>query len=779
VNQVSWQLVKEIFAEASEKPEAEREPFVHHAAGSDAAVEGEVLRLLRLDDGAEERLAEVKPRGGMLHSAAEQHVFYSGEVLAGRYEILGFLASGGMGEVYEAEDLELGHPVAVKAIRNDVASPDHVFWLKREVHSARRIEHPNVCRVFDLVETQSASGSPIIFLTMELLAGETLAEKLRREGAMGERQALPLLRQMVAALAAAHRAGVIHRDFKSGNVMIVPRAGGPPRVVITDFGLARQAPPDSRATASTWSPATMASFGTPAYMAPEQIQGSHVGPAADIYALGVVLYEMLTGELPYPEDSPLAMAVKKTRERPVAPETLAPALRPTWSAAMYRCLEADPKKRFADVREILTHLETRNPRRLWWKLLGRQHGGKLKLAGAAACLAAAVAIAVWLWPAEPRAEAVADWQEGVYNLQAGEPVEAARRLERALAQRRLPAVAHAYLALAWNEAGFADKARAELHRALYQPLQPGPDRLFAQAVQLQLAGQGEAARVLLARRATATPGPPEALADLALLEDQLGRPGATPHWKQVTVKSPEHPAAHFRLAMAYVKENRWKEAEREFLLAQTYFGAAGDAGMVRAVSARRGFAHMQHGDVEEARNDLPSLLGFVPRPPGSGYAPCERSVTIMAGEADNFALPFDPIPYVNPDFAKGSTWPGLGRLKQFDEPRDDQILFASFKLPPLHFCGGYAEVHIRKGTTGYQNDTLSYGAVGAVPRIWSATVLLWADLPDAHERLLTFEIKPEFLLDVQRAQIGKQITSLDFTIGDDTTVDYIKLTLVY
>src|ERR1017187_7157286 len=98
-------------------------------------------------------------------------------------------------------------------------------------------------------------------------------------------------------------------------------SGGPPRVVVTDFGLARQTPPDSRGTASTWSPATMASFGTPAYMAPKQIQGSHVGPAADVYAPGVVLYEMLTGELPYPKDSPLAMAVKKTRERPVAPET--------------------------------------------------------------------------------------------------------------------------------------------------------------------------------------------------------------------------------------------------------------------------------------------------------------------------------------------------------------------------------------------------------------------------------------------------------------------------
>src|ERR1017187_10422318 len=115
-----------------------------------------------------------------------------------------------MGEVYEAEDLEQGHAVAIKTVRGELVSQDHVFWLKREVETARRIHHPNVCRVFDLVETQNSAGSPVVFLTMELLAGETLAEKLRREGAMSERQALPLLRQMVAPLAAAHPAGGVH-----------------------------------------------------------------------------------------------------------------------------------------------------------------------------------------------------------------------------------------------------------------------------------------------------------------------------------------------------------------------------------------------------------------------------------------------------------------------------------------------------------------------------------------------------------------------------------------
>jgi len=567
----------------------------------------------------------------------------------------------------------------------------------------------------------------------------------------------------VAALCAAHRAGVVHRDFKCGNVMIVPRTGGAPRVVITDFGLARQLPTDRRATVTKWSPGSMVGYGTPGYMAPEQIQSGKVGPAADIYALGVVLYEMLTGDLPYPEDSPLAMAVKKTRERPPVPEKLAPALRPTWSAAILRCLEADPKRRFGDVREILTYLETRSRSFLWWRLLRRRQGGKLKLAAAATGLAAIAAIGWWLWPPEPRSDAVVDWERGVFDLQAGDPIQAARRIERALAQHRLPVVAHAYLALAWHELGFEDKAHSELNRALYKPFQPELDRRFEQAVRLELAGQRERALPLLDRRP----------ADLALLEDQLGRPEAEAHWKQVVVKAPNHPAAHLRLAMTYAKKGRWKEADREFILAETYFQAAGDAEMVRAVAARRGLARIKNGDANLANSDLSSVAGFLSLPAGAGFGPCERTVTVMAGEDDHFALPFDPIPYVNPDFAASPYWPTDGHLKQFDEQRDDRSMFVSLILPPLRFCGGQMELRVRKGR-GSRNNILAFGTAPN-PSTGSA---FW-DRANTNEQLLTSDISAAMLLDVQRAQAGKKVTSLDLDFGYDITVDYIKLTLVY
>ena len=765
MNQRTWQRVKEVFSDALAQPEANRIRWVCQTAQGDAEVENEVLRLLRLDDGAEERLAELKPAVELTRYAMEQHAFCGGDVLAGRYEIVRFIAFGGMGEVYEAEDLELGHRIAIKALRGELAESQHLHWLKREVRAARRIQHPNVCRVYDLVQTQTQSRDSAVFLTMELLEGETLSQKIRREGSFTERQAFPLIRQMVAALSAAHQAGVVHRDFKSANVMIVPRPGGASRVVVTDFGLARQLPAARRSSMTALSPGSMASYGTPAYMAPEQIATGKVGPGADIYALGVVLYEMLTGDLPYREESPLAMAVKKTTVRPVAPETLAPALRPNWSAALLRCLQPDPKKRFGDVRDILMYLETRSRARLWRRVVWRRHQGKVKLLAVLAGVAVLASLGWWLlWPAQPRSAALEDWQRGVYDLQAGEPRQAALRLEQALARHRLPAVAHAYLAIAWHGMGFDDRARSQLTRALYQPLQPDTDRRFEQAVKLQLAGRAEQALSLLHDRAP----------DLAFLEDQLGRPEAESLWKQVVLKTPNHPAAHLRLAMIYANRGGWKEADREFLLAETYFRANDDAAMVRAVSMRRGMARIRNGDFDLARYDLPALAGFLPRPAGSGYGPCERKVTVMAGENDNFAPPYDPIPYVNPDFASTRNFPRDGSLRLFDDPRNDRIFFVSLILPPLHFCGGQMELRIRKGLAGYENDEMLWGTA---EKAFSGA-LLWKP-KDGSEKLLTIDVTPELLLDVQRAQLGRKITSLDITINANTMIDYMKLTLVY
>jgi tetratricopeptide (TPR) repeat protein len=324
--------------------------------------------------------------------------------------------------------------------------------------------------------------------------------------------------------------------------------------------------------------------------------------------------------------------------------------------------------------------------------------------------------------------------------------------------------------------GFAAKAEAELCASHHKPLQSETDRLFEQAAAADLHGQPQQARAILARRGNDV----AVLADLAFIDDQLGRPGAAEEWKQVAVRSPNHPAAHLRLAQWSAKQGQWKQAEREFILAETYFSALGDTDMVRAVSARRGFARVESGDLDQARNDLPALFNLQPRLPETGYAPCERTVTLMSGQDDNFALPVDPIPYVSPGFDGDKKRAAEKHHKQFNEELDDVFLYASIILPRLTFCQGRIEIHVRKGKSGYQNDSVGYGVapwVSSLPN--SGPQLIWADTPDLHETLFTRMLTGDFLLDVQRAQFSKKVTSLDFAIGDDTTVDYIKLTLIY
>ncbi len=272
-----------------------------------------------------------------------------GEVLAGRFKIVRFIARGGMGEVYEAEDQTLRERVALKTIRPDVAGDERTMErFLREVHLARSVTHPNVSRTFDVFH-----HGALAFLTMELLSGETLAERLSKAGRMTPEEALPLVEQMAAALTAAHDAGVVHRDFKSANVMLEPdeRRPGGVRAVVTDFGLARRDRPGRGSAAPLTE--TEAVLGTPDYMAPEQIEGRAITPATDVYALGVVIYEMVTGEQPFEGDTPLSVALKKLKEAAPSPRRLAPDLPPVWEKTILRCLERAPADRFSTAGEVV------------------------------------------------------------------------------------------------------------------------------------------------------------------------------------------------------------------------------------------------------------------------------------------------------------------------------------------------------------------------------------------------------------------------------------------
>ncbi len=291
------------------------------------------------------------PRTGVLQPPPP--AFAAGDLLARRYRIVRFLAQGGMGEVYEAEDTELLEHVALKTISAqagaDEAAKDR---FKREIFLARKVTHPNVCRIFDLGRHLPGDGGPgVTFLTMELLQGETLAGRLRRTGRLATDEALPIAIQIAWALRAAHKAQVVHRDLKSENIFLVEDKGKL-RAVVTDFGIARGGLEDRFAALVTGTDVV----GTPAYMAPEQVEGQPVTALADIYAFGVVLYEMVTGRLPFEGDNPITVAAKRLQEKPRPPHVHVPDLDARWERTILRCLERVPEKRFASVAEVAESL---------------------------------------------------------------------------------------------------------------------------------------------------------------------------------------------------------------------------------------------------------------------------------------------------------------------------------------------------------------------------------------------------------------------------------------
>jgi len=260
--------------------------------------------------------------------------FVPGTVLAGRYRVVAPLGRGGMGEVYRADDLALGHPVALKFLPRHLADdPDRLTRFRKEVAAARRVSHPNVCRVHDIGED---AGQP--FLTMEFVDGEDLGSLLKRVGRLPEEKGIEVARQLCGALAAVHDEGLVHRDLKPANVMLDGRG----KVRLADFGLAAAdvSGPDDRA-------------GTPAYMAPEQAAGREVSARSDLFALGLVLYELFTGRRAYPgrdRDGP-----------PSKPSSHVSALDPAVERVILKCLEADPADRPRSAYEVLAGLPGGDP----------------------------------------------------------------------------------------------------------------------------------------------------------------------------------------------------------------------------------------------------------------------------------------------------------------------------------------------------------------------------------------------------------------------------------
>jgi serine/threonine protein kinase len=282
-----------------------------------------------------------------------------GERVADRYEILRFVDRGGMGEVYEARDHVLGEIVALKTLACTVLDDRRAMKrLMAEVRLARRVTHPNVCRIMEFGLYRPRGGrEEIPFLTMPFLRGETMDQRIERHGWLSPAVALRYLDQIAAGLDAIHAEGIVHRDIKPQNIFLLP--GAEERVVLMDFGLARSLDP---ALGLSFATTQKSVAGTLDYMAPEQLEAKPPTARCDVFAVGVLLYQMVTGRKPYRSSSIMTAMAERVQHPPPPPSKIATGLGSDWDRTIMRCLAYDPGQRFASVREIAEALSGSRPR---------------------------------------------------------------------------------------------------------------------------------------------------------------------------------------------------------------------------------------------------------------------------------------------------------------------------------------------------------------------------------------------------------------------------------
>jgi hypothetical protein len=387
-----------------------------------------------------------------------------------------------MGEVFEAFDTQLGQQVALKLIRPQIAaSAIAIARFKREVQLGREVGHANLCRVFDIGSHIEESGRQVLFLTMELIRGTTLAQAISGR-AVPVSEAAPLIFEMASALAALHRTGIVHRDFKPGNVMLARDGGTDIRAVVTDFGLAFDAGSNHpRLTAHEVVP------GTPAYMAPEQLLGLPPTPAVDVFALGVVMYEMLAGRLPF--------EFRGLRQLPPAPSSYSPGLERRWDAVVLACLQPDPESRPKDAQAVLDLLRDATPARFPARAWKRPAVWTLA-AVSALCLALSY-LAPGMLRHRPPQSALGHYHAGIRLLADGAAQAALNELGAAIRIDAGFVLAHIRRAEAALQLEDFDEAQNELLRVpagIPTVLLPKPDRIRLQAVHalaLQEFGQAE------------------------------------------------------------------------------------------------------------------------------------------------------------------------------------------------------------------------------------------------------------------------------------------------
>jgi serine/threonine protein kinase len=338
--------ILELVAEALEREPGQREMFIDEAC-DDEEIRAEVRSLVaeheRAGNFLEHPLVEQlfpKPQTSMWSQPMSTELAL--QEIRKRYEILGEIGRGGMGIVFKARDRETSEVVALKLLKPEIAADhDAMERFKNEMRLARKVTHTNVCRIYEFNRVDSSA-----YISMEFVDGESLRQVIDRFGGLPLRKALKILCQVCAGLREAHKQGTIHRDLKPENIMIDAKGNAK----VMDFGIARSV--ETGLTQGT------RVIGTPSYMAPEQAEGKNVDCRTDIYALGLVLYEVLTGKPTFSGDTPVSIALKQISETPLPPRQVDPTIPDQVEATILRCLAKPPEERFQTVEELEGILDT-------------------------------------------------------------------------------------------------------------------------------------------------------------------------------------------------------------------------------------------------------------------------------------------------------------------------------------------------------------------------------------------------------------------------------------
>ena len=557
------------------------------------------------------------------------------------YRILSKLGRGGMGVVYLAEDTHLARQVAIKF--STAAPEDEQYRARflREARAASALNHPHIARIYDYGET--TAGQP--FIVMELVTGEDLSRLLHR-GGISVPQTLRIVEEVAEALAEAHRYGIVHRDIKPANIVVNERG----QVKVLDFGLAKQFGDAARLDTSqtqleTSETAAGTVLGTPSYMSPEQAREAPLAPRSDLFSLGSVFYECLTGRQPFSGANSVDILAAVLHVEPAPPSQLNPQVPASLDRVALKALAKAPEVRYQSAGEMIADLRAERvaltqrdteETELLATVPASIHQGHVSsalrslrtLAGplrrsrattivVMALVAAVILAGFWLWPdgsyqAQP--EALRWYQEGLTALRDGTYYKASKALEQAVDRDPQFTLAHARLAEAWLELDFADKAKEEMLRAA----PPGSrlrltrvEELYLQALQMTLTGDFAGAvvryREIVGR--TADSGKADAYLDLGrAFEKNEKLKEAVGSYLEAARRQSQNPAAWLRLAILYGRQMDQAKAAEAFAKAEPIYRGLSNFEGVSEVLYQRAVLANRLGKTAEARVSLEQAL---------------------------------------------------------------------------------------------------------------------------------------------------------------------------